>query len=61
VAEAGIASLDLLPVVTAEDRVPGLYLVGDGHFSVRGNRVAGRAVGRWIVEDDLLPESSRQQ
>jgi lysophospholipase L1-like esterase len=55
VAAAGIPSIDLLPVVTAEQRLPGLYLANDGHFSVRGNRVAGRAVGRWLVEEGLLP------
>ncbi|MCA9752449.1 MAG: hypothetical protein KC591_09675 [Gemmatimonadetes bacterium] len=55
VAAAGIPSIDLLPEVTSEQRIPGLYLAGDGHFSVRGNRVAGRAIARWLAAEDLLP------
>lgn len=55
IAAAGIPSVDLLPAVVREPRREGLYLAGDGHFSVRGNRVAGRAVGRWIVEESLIP------
>lgn len=55
---AGIPSIDLLRAVIAESRREGLYLPGDGHFSVRGNRVAGRAVGKWIVEQDLLGRSA---
>ncbi len=54
IAAAGIPSLDLLPIVRREPNVPGLYLPNDGHFSVRGNRVAGRAVGRWLVEAKLV-------
>ncbi len=57
VAAAGIPSLDLLGVVVREPGRPGLYLHNDGHFSVRGNRVAGRAVGRWILESGLLAET----
>ena len=55
VAAAGIPSLDLLPVVAREPRIGGLYLPNDGHFSVRGNAVAGRAVARWIREEGLVP------
>lgn len=56
VAAAGIPSLDLLPRFLEEDRTPGLYLLpADGHLSVRGNRVVGRAVARWILEEDLIP------
>jgi lysophospholipase L1-like esterase len=51
---AGIPSLDLFQVVAAEARVDALYLADDGHLSLRGNRVVGRAVGRWIVEQGLL-------
>lgn len=52
---AGIPSLDLLPVATSEPRVSGLYLLpADGHLSVRGNRVMGRAVAKWISEEKLL-------
>jgi lysophospholipase L1-like esterase len=54
VAEAGIPSLDLLPIVEQEQRIPGLYLPGDGHLSVRGNRVVGRAVARWLLEEGLV-------
>jgi lysophospholipase L1-like esterase len=54
IAAAGIPSLDLLPIVRREPDAPGLYLPNDGHFSVRGNRVAGRAVGRWLVESRLV-------
>jgi lysophospholipase L1-like esterase len=55
VAAAGVPSLDLLPVALAETRVAGLYIPNDGHLSVRGNRVMGRAVGAWLVESGLLP------
>jgi hypothetical protein len=54
VAAAGIPSIDLLPVVTAEDRIAGLYLPNDGHFTERGNHVAGRAIGRWLWDSGLL-------
>jgi len=56
VAAAGIPSLDLLPVFLQESRISGLYLLpADGHLSVRGNRVVGRAVARWILEEGLIP------
>ncbi|MFN8178323.1 MAG: SGNH/GDSL hydrolase family protein [bacterium] len=55
VAAAGIPSIDLLPVVTAEQRIAGLYLPRDGHFTERGNHVAGRALARWVMDSpDLL-------
>lgn len=54
VAAAGIPSIDLLPVALAEDRTAGLYLPNDGHLSVRGNRVMGRAVGAWLAESGWL-------
>lgn len=54
IAAAGIPSLDLLPAVSRETAPAGLYLPNDGHFSVRGNRVAGRAIARWILESGLL-------
>ncbi len=55
IAAAGIPSIDLMPVVRSEPNVTGLYIRGDGHFTVRGNRVAGRAVAKWILESKLLP------
>jgi len=58
IAAAGVPSLDLLPVALAETRIPGLYLPNDGHLSVRGNRVMGRAVAGWLLESGLLPEPS---
>jgi lysophospholipase L1-like esterase len=54
IAEAGIPSLDLLPIVRREPNLAGLYIPRDGHFSVRGNRVAGRAIARWILDKGLL-------
>jgi hypothetical protein len=51
---AGIPSIDLLPVVRAEQNVSGLYIGGDGHFTSRGNKVAGRAVAKWLEESGLL-------
>lgn len=51
---AGIPSIDLLPVVRAEQNVSGLYIRGDGHFTSRGNKVAGRAVAKWLEESGLL-------
>ncbi|HMB70970.1 MAG TPA: GDSL-type esterase/lipase family protein [bacterium] len=56
IAAAGVPSLDLLPVALAETRIAGLYIPNDGHLSVRGNRVMGRAVAAWLLESDLLPE-----
>ncbi|MBZ0267929.1 hypothetical protein K8I85_07225 [bacterium] len=58
VADAGIPSLDLLPVVLREQRIPGLYLPGDGHFTVRGHRVAARAIAQWILDERLLAPGS---
>ena len=54
IAAAGIPSVDLLPFVSKERQPAGLYLMNDGHFSVRGNRVAGREIARWILENGLL-------
>jgi hypothetical protein len=51
---AGIPSLDLLPIVRQERDVEGLYLAGDGHFTVRGNRVAGRAIAKWLIDAGLI-------
>jgi hypothetical protein len=58
VAAAGVPSIDLLPVVLREQRIAGLYLPGDGHFTVRGHRVAARAVAQWILDEGLLPPRS---
>ena len=55
IASRGIPSIDLLPVVTREPDPAALYIAGDGHFSVLGHRVAGRAVSLWITEQRLLP------
>ena len=52
--DAGIPSLDLLPVVRAEQNVSGLYIRSDGHFTARGNKVAGRVVAKWLDESGLL-------
>jgi hypothetical protein len=59
VAVAGIPSLDLLPIVRRQPDASGLYLANDGHFSVRGNRVAGQAVGKWLVETYPFLQSGR--
>jgi lysophospholipase L1-like esterase len=55
VAARGIASIDLLSIVTGDRDLAGLYLPNDGHFTVRGHRVAGRAVASWILAEGLLP------
>lgn len=54
---AGIPSLDLLPIVRAERNISGLYYRGDGHFTARGNKVAGRAIAKWLEESGLLRSS----
>ena len=54
VAAAGIPSFDLLPVAAQDPRVQGLYLVNDGHFSVRGNRIAARAISDWLKDNGEL-------
>lgn len=59
VAAAGIPSFDLLPVAAQDNRVQGLYLVNDGHFSVRGNRIAARAISDWIADDEVQAELLR--
>ena len=61
VAAAGIPSLDLLPTLTAEPGREGLYIRGDGHFTARGHRVAGRAVGSWVVQAQLLAARARAE
>jgi hypothetical protein len=53
---AGIPVLDLMAPLRAERDPAGLYLPRDGHFTVRGNRVAGRIIARWLLED-VLPDS----
>ncbi len=52
--EAGIPSIDLLPVLSRERNRDGLYLRGDGHFSVRGNQTTARILAEWIHEQGLL-------
>ena len=54
VESAGIPSLDLLPIVRTERNLAGLYYRGDGHFTARGNKVAGRAIAKWLEESGLL-------
>jgi hypothetical protein len=58
VASLGIPSLDLLPVFRSERDIPGLFIPGDGHMTVRGNRVAGRAVAAWLRDEELLSRSN---
>jgi len=59
VADAGIVSIDLLPTLTAEPGRRELYISGDGHFTARGHQVAGRAVGSWVVQAQLLAAGAR--
>jgi hypothetical protein len=58
VAAAGIPYLDLLGPLRTERQPAGLYLPRDGHFTVRGNLVAGRAIARWLVEQ-VMPDWAR--
>jgi hypothetical protein len=51
---AGIPSIDLMPVVLREPEPAGLYIPSDGHFSVRGHRVAGQAIAQWILDQGLV-------
>jgi hypothetical protein len=60
VAAAGIPSIDLFPTVMGEQRVAGLYLPNDGHFTERGNRVAGRAVASWMLQSPALANVLRK-
>ena len=50
----GFPTLDLLPLLRAEpplaDGRPHLYQLRDGHFNVRGNRVAGVALAKFLKE-----------
>ena len=54
IAAAGIPSIDLLPFITGEANTLDLYLPNDGHFSLRGNAIAGRAIAKWIIEAGLI-------
>jgi hypothetical protein len=57
VAAAGIPYLDLLGPLRAERQPAGLYLPRDGHFTVRGNLVAGRAIAGWL-EAEVMADSA---
>ncbi|MFY9345620.1 MAG: hypothetical protein WAT39_24225 [Planctomycetota bacterium] len=51
-AEAGIAVLDLLPILREHRRAggPRAYHLRDTHWNATGNRIAGEALGRWLAE-----------
>jgi hypothetical protein len=64
--EAAIPYLDLTPAMrAAADPAADLYLVqrdaktgswvGNGHLSRQGNAVIGRALARWLREQNLVP------
>jgi lysophospholipase L1-like esterase len=53
IAGSGIPSLDLLPIVRAQQDRTTFYYENDGHFTVRGNRFAGAAVARWTIDTYL--------
>ena len=46
----GIPYLDLLPIFRAWDG-PTLYFPIDGHWNVRGHRLAGEALFQWLKSD----------
>ena len=52
-----VPSIYLLPVVSRHEDRATFYLEGDGHFSTRGNEIAGRAVADWIRGRELLPSA----
>ena len=54
IAAAGIPSIDLLPIIRGEANVSDLYLPNDGHFSTRGNAIAGRAIAKWVLDLGLI-------
>lgn len=54
IAEAGIPSFDTLGALRGEMNRAGLYIPNDGHFTGRGNRVAARAIEKWLEESGLL-------
>jgi hypothetical protein len=37
----------------AKARVP-LYFVGEGHWTVEGNRIAGNTLAQWLVVNDFF-------
>lgn len=59
VAEDGIPSLDLLPLVRAQADRASFYYANDGHFTVPGNQFAGAAVARWIIDAYLRGPEGR--
>ncbi len=58
IAAAGIPSFDTLPVLRSEGNRAGLFIPNDGHFTGRGNRVAARAIAKWLEDSGLLDEGA---
>ncbi|HEX9924029.1 MAG TPA: hypothetical protein VGD99_15335, partial [Anaerolineae bacterium] len=51
----GIAIIDLTGPMIDHAAATGLplYLVGEGHWTVEGNRVAGETLSQWLLENDF--------
>ncbi len=56
-AQAGIPTLDLLPLFAEAERrdAPRLHLRHDGHWTEAGHRLAGAAAARFLVAEGLTP------
>ncbi len=52
--QQNIAYVDLLPILRAAADHTALYFQYDSHFSVAGNRLAGREIAKYIVASGLL-------
>jgi hypothetical protein len=56
-----IAYLDLQPPMTehlSAHQTP-LYILGEGHWTVEGNRVAAEIMGRWLIDDKVIPNTEK--
>lgn len=54
-----IACLDLLPVLAEAGEQASLYYLKDGHWTVRGQQIAARAIADWVLREGLVPGADR--
>ena len=54
----GIPFIDLTPLIVQEQKAQDtlLHFVGDGHWTVEGNRFIAEELTKWMVEQGLVPE-----
>ena len=54
----GIPFIDLTPLIAQEQQAQDtlLHFVGDGHWTVAGNRFIAEQLANWVVQNGLVPE-----